>query len=142
MESPYTDIGTRIAEFGQSICGTGRGWQSEFGRKLGMKPQAVATYLKGIRKPGVLVLEKLENLGADTYYIRTGKRREGKPVDALTRAGEIARRSREDAMRDGVNDLDVFAEIVKFHLENARTPEQRNRLPYLRMIKVILDLIP
>ena len=138
METKFDDIGNRIAEFGKSLCGSGRGWQTEFGRRLDMSPQAVATYLKGYRNPGMLVYEKLEKLGADIYYIRTGRRRSDEPIDKDSRAAEIARRSREEAMHDGIDESMVIIEDVCFHIENARTPQQRARLPYWRMVRAIL----
>ncbi len=136
---PYADVGARIAEFGQALCGAGRGWQTKFARMLDLSPANLTGYIKGTRRPIGVMRDKLDKLGADTHYILTGVRKGDEPIDAASRAADIARRAREDALRDGIDDLVIVEDAVKFHIENARTQRDHDRLPYLQMVKAILQ---
>lgn len=110
-------VSERLREFGSSRFGN----LSEFARALGMPKRAnLDPYLMGKSLPGFELLDKIQALGCDLYWLMTGNDR-----------SEQDKRLREELTRPRAGEFVWVEETIDKWLQRnnvATTPAQRKRL--------------
>lgn len=80
----------RAEQFGQSIYGKSYGWQTEFAKALGFKSvQQLTNILKGSDSVGNKFLARLEKLGCDPIWLRTGNTKPAKKEPNVIRVPSV-----------------------------------------------------
>jgi len=69
MNPKNAEIARRLREFGEKKYPS----MAAFARALGIRPQALSSYLKARSRPGYDLLMKLKELGCDIDWLMTGK---------------------------------------------------------------------